>query len=104
MIRILLAVLAMVAVPFLIYFLHDLVRGGPDGKGVRNPKDWERDSVLSIGFVGLFLATLTVIAVVTTGGGSREGSYTPARIENGKLIDGGFNQRDSSPERSLTLD
>jgi len=41
MIRILLAVLAVIAVPFVIYFLYDLARRGPDGTGVRNPKDWE---------------------------------------------------------------
>jgi len=88
MIRILLAALAMIAVPFVIYFLYDLARSG---SGARNPKDWERDSVLNLGLVGLFLAALAIFGVVATGGGSRDGTYTPARIENGKLIDGGFN-------------
>jgi len=69
MIRMLLAALAMIAVPFIIYFLYELARGGPDGAGARNPRDWERDSVLNLGFVGLFLATLVIISVVTTGGG-----------------------------------
>ena len=91
MIRILLAALAMIAVPFVIYFLYDLVRGGPEGSGARNPKDWERESVLNLGLVGLFLAALAIVGVVATGGGSHDGTYTPARIENGKLIDGGFN-------------
>ena len=91
MIRMLLAALALIAVPFVIYFLYDLARSGPDGRGARNPRDWERDSVLNLGFVGLFLATLVIISVISTGGGSRDGTYTPARIENGKLIDGGFN-------------
>ena len=91
MIRILIAMLAMIAVPFVIYFIYDLARGGQDGTGARNPADWERDSVLNLGFVGLFLAFLAVLALVSTGSGQRDGTYTPARIENGKLIDGGFN-------------
>ncbi len=91
MIRILIAALAMIAVPFVIYFLFDLARGGPQGEGARNPKDWERESVLNLGLVGLFLAALAIVGVVATGGGSADGTYTPARIENGKLIDGGFN-------------
>ena len=104
MIRMLLAALAMIAVPFVIYFFYDLARRGPDGNGARNPKDWERDSVLNLGFVGLFLAAVAIIGVVATGGGSREGTYIPVRIENGKLIDGGFNKIDSTPERSLAQD
>ena len=91
MIRILLAILAMLAVPFVIYFLYDLLRGGRDGTGAQNPRDWERDSVINLGFVGLFPSFLVVIALITTGSGSQDGTYTPARIENGKLIDGGFN-------------
>jgi len=97
MIRILLAVLAVIAVPFVIYFLYDLARRGPDGTGVRNPKDWEQASVLNLGFAGLFLSTALVIWLVATGSGSRDGTYSPARIE-------GFNPPEATPERSLVED
>ena len=100
MIRIILVSLALLAVPFIVYFIYDLARSGPDGRGARNPKDWERDSVLNLGFAGLFLGFVGVVAIVATGGGSSDGTYTAARIENGKLIDGGFNQPDGTPEQS----
>jgi len=90
MIRMLILMLALLAVPFVVYFLYDIARRGPDGQGPRNPRDWERDSVLNLGFVGLFLAAVAIAFVLVTGGGSRDGVYIPARIENGKLIDGGF--------------
>jgi len=92
MIRIILVSLALLAVPFVVYFLFELARGGPDGTGARKPKDWERDSVLNLGFVGLFLAFAGIVTVLVIGSGSHDGKYTPARVENGKLIDGGFNR------------
>jgi len=100
MIRIILVSLALLAVPFLVYLLYEIARAGPDGKGARNPKDWERDSVLNLAFAGLFLVFVGVVAIVATGGGSRDGTYTAARIENGKLIDGGFNLPDGASESS----
>jgi len=102
MIRIILVSLALLAVPFVVYFIYDLARSGPDGTGARNPRDWERDSVLNLGFIGLFLGFVGVVLIVATGGGSSDGTYTPARIENGKLIDGGFNQSNRAPEQSAT--
>lgn len=98
MIRILLVTLALAAVPFLIYLIYDIARRGPDGLGARNPKDWEKDSVLNMGFAGLLLAVLGLIGVLAFGGGSDEGTYEPARIENGKLIDGRFTTDNSVPE------
>ena len=104
MIRILIVSLALLAVPFVVYFIYEIARAGPDGKGARNPKDWERDSVLNLGLAGLFLIFVGVVAVVATGDGSRDGTYTAARIENGKLIDGGFNKPESVPEAGATTE
>ena len=101
MIRIILVSLALLAVPFVIYFLYELARGGPDGTGARRPKDWERDSVLNLGFVGLFLVFAGIVTVLVLGSGSRDGKYVPARIENGKLIDGGFNASGDTLEQSV---
>lgn len=92
MIRIVLLTLALMAVPFLVYGLYEIIRSGPDGTGARSPRDWERDSMLNLGFVGLALGVAGIVFVLATSGGSRDGTYTPARIENGKLIDGGFNE------------
>jgi len=100
MIRILLVTLALAVVPFLIYLFYDIARRGPDGRGARSPKDWEKDSVLNLGFAGLFLAVLGLVGVLAFGGESGGGVYEPARIENGKLIDGRFNTDKSDPERN----
>ncbi len=100
MIRILIVSLALLAVPFLVYFIYEIARAGPDGKGARSPRDWERDSMLNLGFAGLFLVFIGIVTVVATGGGTKDGTYSPARIENGKLIDGGFNEPGSAQESS----
>jgi hypothetical protein len=91
MIRVVLVSLAMLAVPFIVYAIFEIVRQGPDGKGPRSPRDWERDSVLNLGFVGLALMVGALVYLIATDEGSRDGIYVPPRIENGKLIDGYFN-------------
>lgn len=91
MIRLVLVSLAMMAVPFIVYGIFEIVRSGPDGQGPRSPRDWERGSVLNLGFAGLALMVAALVFLIATDGGSRDGTYVPARIENGKLIDGYFN-------------
>lgn len=98
MIRMVVVTLLLMAVPFVVYFLYDLARRGPDGMGARAPKDWEKDSVLNLGFAGLALGTIGLVWILVVGQGVREGEYTPARIENGKLIDGGFNLPENDPD------
>ena len=68
--------------------------------GARHPKDWEKDSVLNLGFAGLFLAVIGIVGILAFGGEPHKGLYEPARIENGKLIDGRFNGDKSGPERN----
>ena len=104
MIRIVLVIIALLAVPFVVYFLYDLARRGPDGRGAPSPKDWEEDRILNLGLAGLALAVVGMVAVLAFGGGSRDGEYFPARIENGKLIDGGFNEPNDASTQNESVD
>jgi hypothetical protein len=99
-----LVILALLAVPFVVYFLYDLARRGPDGRGTPSPKDWEQDHVVNLGLAGLALAVVGMVVLLMFSGGSRDGIYYPARIENGKLIDGGFNEPDGTPTQGESVD
>lgn len=105
MIRMVLILIALMAVPFAIYFFYLLARSGPSGDGTAaKPWDWQRDSVINLGFIGLFLATVGLIAVLFMGGEAKDGKYTPARIENGKLIDGRFNYDEGAQNKGAAAD
>ena len=89
MIRVVLLLAALAAVPFVVYGLYMVLRRQPVGGTEEAPMP-----VLRLGAAGLALVVVGFVAILVTQqeGGAGGGSYEPARYENGKLIPGGFTE------------
>ena len=83
MLRVILEPLAFFIAPFAIYALWLRLRGAaaPDFDA------WSHTRIASLAFVGLGLAILGVLLLGLSSSGHM-GAYTPAHVENGKLVPG----------------
>lgn len=89
MVRILLATLFLMAIPFVVYAIYETLRRGPDGLGARRPAAWESETVTRLGLGGCALAIVGFLALWgLENAGPKDGRYEPARYEDGKLIPG----------------
>lgn len=89
MLRFALILLATFALPFIVWMVMRLIKGGP-------PTPAPTPILLGAGFACSVIA-LMVLALTEIGQGSRDGAYAPPSLEDGQIRPGRFEEREPAP-------
>lgn len=84
--RFVLEILLVFLLPFLLFFVFAKFSKREERKG----GIWEDAPVSILAGISIASVAAAILYYASTESGSREGIYRPARIENGKVIPGGF--------------
>ena len=84
--RVFIELLTVLLLPFLLWTVYAFF----SKRYIRKGGLWVGAPVRLMGFVSLLSILAVMLYYVSLDSGDREGIYRPARLENGKLIPGGF--------------
>ncbi|XBQ15085.1 MAG: hypothetical protein ABL308_08935 [Oceanicaulis sp.] len=90
MMRFILVLVLVFAAPFVIWAVYNLIKGGSGGAPTRT---------LVITASLSTAAAFVVLAILSLQDGSRDGVYTPPRLQDGEVRPGRFDDREPSPSQ-----
>ncbi|MGJ3233142.1 MAG: hypothetical protein ACFE0P_15235 [Oceanicaulis sp.] len=89
MLRFALILLAVFALPFVVYMLWRLVKGGPSERAPTS-------MLIGAGFACSVIALL-ILALTEIGQGGGDGAYAPPSLQDGQVRPGRFEEREREP-------